>query len=161
VAWRSSGLAQGARNPVTIVDTTVWIDFFRGVDTPEVCELQRMIGASEDVCVCGVILTEVLQGIRDDKDYAETYAAFDSFLFLPMTQHTFIRAADLYRTLRRRGITIRNAIDCMIASVAVEHDIPLLHNDRDFVPLAAIGGLNVVRTREKRTRKSAVRLHRP
>jgi len=146
---------------VTIVDTTIWIDFFRGTDTPEVRELQRMIDASEDVCICGVILTEVLQGIREDKDYAETSAAFEPFLFLPMTQRTFIRAADLYRTLRRTGTTVRNAVDCMIASVAIEHDIPLLHNDRDFDAIAVLGGLRVVKTREKPTKKITVRLRRP
>jgi hypothetical protein len=145
---------------VTIVDTTVWIDFFRGTDTPEVRELQRLIEASEDVCICGVILTEVLQGIREDKDHATASAAFDAFLFLPMTQRTFIRAADIYRTLRRRGVTIRNAVDCMIASVAIEHEIPLLHNDRDFDAIAILGNLKVVKIKEGPTRKSTVRLPR-
>jgi predicted nucleic acid-binding protein len=101
------------------------------------------------VCICGVILTEVLQGIREDEDHAAASAAFDAFLFLPMTRRTFIRAADLYRTLRRRGVTIRNAVDCMIASVAIEHDIPLLHNDRDFDGIATLGNLKVVKTRER------------
>lgn len=146
---------------MTVVDTTVWIDFFRGADTPEVRELQRLIEASEDVCVCGVILTEVLQGIRDDKHHAAASAAFDAFLFLPMTQRTFVGAADLYRTLRRSGITIRNAVDCMIAAVAIEHDIPLLHNDRDFDAIATLGKLKVVKTRERPIRKSTVRMRRP
>jgi len=128
---------------VTLIDTTVWIDFFRGTDTPEVLELQRLIDASEDVCICGVILTEVLQGIREDTDHAAASAAFEAFLFLPMTQRSFTRAADIYRTLRRRGVTIRNAMDCMIASVAIEHDVPLLHNDRDFNTIAALGELKI------------------
>ena len=88
---------------MTIVDTTVWIDFFHGTDTPEVRELQRLIVASEDVCICGVILTEVLQGICEDKDHATASVAFDAFLFLPMTQRTFIRAADLYRACPKSG----------------------------------------------------------
>lgn len=153
MAGRSSGLAAGARHPVTLVDTTVWIDFFHGTDTSEVRELQRRIEASEDVCTCGVILTEVLQGIREDKDHAAASAAFEAFLFLPMTQRTFLRAADLYRTLRHRGITIRSAVDCMIATVAIEHDIPLLHNDLDFDAIATLGKLKVVKTRERPTRK--------
>lgn len=146
---------------MTIVDTTVWIDFFHGTDTPEIREVQRLLDASEDVCICGVILTEVLQGIREDKDHAAAATAFEAFLFLPMTRHTFIQAADLYRTLRRGGITIRNAVDCMIASVAIEHDIPLLHNDRDFDAIATLGNLKVVKTRARPTRKSTVRLRRP
>jgi hypothetical protein len=103
----------------------------------------------------------VLQGIREDEDHAAASAAFDAFLFLPMTQHTFIRAADLYRTLRRRGVTIRNAVDCMIASAAIEHDIPLLHNDRDFDAIATLGNLKIVKTRARPTGKSTVRLCRP
>jgi predicted nucleic acid-binding protein len=113
------------------------------------------------VCICGVILTEVLQGIREDKDHAAASAAFEAFLFLPMTQRTFMRAADLYRTLRRREVTVRNAVDCMIASVAIEHDIPLLHNDRDFDGIATLRNLKVVKTRERPARKSTVRRRRP
>jgi predicted nucleic acid-binding protein len=126
---------------VTLVDTTVWIDFFRDLDTPQVRELERLIQSNEDVCICGVILTEVLQGIRDDKDYARTLASFDAFVLLPMSQQTFLRAAELYRTLRRRGLTIRNSVDCMIAAVAIEHDVPLLHNDRDYEAIASLGTL--------------------
>ena len=142
---------------MTIVDTTVWIDFFRGKDTPESELLQQMLNAGEDICICGVILTEVLQGIREDADHTEVASRFETFLFLPMQRRTFVDAAQLYRTLRRRGITIRNAVDCMIASVAIEHDIPLLHHDRDFEPLAEHCGLKVIKTGEKPTGKSSVR----
>jgi predicted nucleic acid-binding protein len=150
-------MAAEAGCPVTLVDTTVWIDFFRGTATPEVLELQRLIEADEDICVCGVILTEVLQGIRDDKDHAMVSAALDAFLFLPMNQRTFIRAADIYRDLRRKGVTIRNAVDCMIASVALEHNIPLLHHDRDFDGIASLGQLKVVMAKKQHSGKSTGR----
>jgi predicted nucleic acid-binding protein len=130
---------------VVIVDTTVWVDFFRGKNTPEVGILERLVTEDEDICICGVILIEVLQGIRRDAEYIETLSRFDSFLFLDLNRHTFIKAAQLYRTLRRRGITSRKPVDCMIAAVAIEHDIPLLHNDRDFDPIEKICGLEVVR----------------
>jgi len=142
---------------MTIVDTTVWIDFFRNKPTPQTEMLQHMLNAGEDICICGVILTEVLQGIRDDTDYAKVSSHFEAFLFLPMHNRTFTAAAQLYRTLRRKGITIRNAVDCMIASVAIEHDIPLLHNDRDFHPIEEHCGLRTIRTEEKPTSKSSVR----
>jgi predicted nucleic acid-binding protein len=100
--------------------------------------------ADDDICVCGVVLTEVLQGIREDTDYRKTRTKFEHFLFLPMKPDTFVRAADLYRFLRRKGITIRKPIDCMIAAVAIEHAIPLLHNDRDFEPIAKYCGLKVI-----------------
>jgi predicted nucleic acid-binding protein len=129
---------------VTLVDTTVWIDFFRGADSPPVQELERLLNANEDVCLCGVILTEVLQGIRDDQEYAAVLASFDAFILLPMTQQTFVKAAELYRALRRRGLTIRNAVDCMIAAVALEQDVALLHNDRDFDAIGSLGTLKIV-----------------
>ncbi|MEK9137037.1 MAG: PIN domain nuclease, partial [Bacteroidota bacterium] len=141
----------------TLVDTTVWIDFFRGKNTPETDMLQHMLNAGEDICICGVILTEVLQGIREDADYAAVASRFEAFLFLPMHHSTFVNAAQLYRTLRRRGITIRNAGDCMIAAVAIEHDVPLLHHDRDFDPIAEHCRLKVLKTEEKPTNKSSVR----
>ena len=61
-----------------------------------------------------------------------------------MDRHTFVKAAHLYRSLRRRGITIRKPLDCMIAAVAIEHSIPLLHNDKDFEPIEKFCGLLVL-----------------
>ena len=129
---------------MVLVDTTVWIDLFAGHDTVQVNALARFLDAGEDICVCGVVLTEVLQGIREDADYRRTRDSFAHFLFLPMGLDTYVPAAGLYRSLRRRGITIRKPIDCMIAAVAIEHAIPLLHNDRDFGPIAKYCGLDVV-----------------
>lgn len=126
---------------MTLVDTTVWIDFFKARDTAQVRELERLVRENEDVCICGVVMTEVLQGIRDDKQHERTLAAFEAFILLPMGPTTFIKAAGLYRTLRRKGRTIRNSVDCMIAAVAIEHDVALLHNDRDFDAIASLGAL--------------------
>ena len=143
-----------------LVDTTVWIDFFRGQNTPEVRSLERLIGENEDVCVCGVILTEVLQGIREDKDYTAASTRFESLVYLPMGQITFRKAAEMYRTLRRKGVTIRNTVDCLIAAVVIEHDVPLLHNDRDFTPLAQHCGLKVIDAGNPPQNKSSGRLRR-
>jgi predicted nucleic acid-binding protein len=145
---------------MTLVDTTVWIDFFKGRDTPQVRHLESLIGADEDICICGVILTEVLQGIREDKDYSAVSTRFDAFLYLPMSQKTFRKSAEMYRALRKKGVTIRNAVDCMIAAVAIEHDILLLHNDRDFLPMANHCGLRVIDTDTPPTSKSSLRLRR-
>lgn len=130
---------------MVLVDTTVWVDFFAGRNTRQVAALERLLHRSADICVCGLILTEVLQGIRSDTDYAQTISQFEAFLFLPMNRGTFVKAADLYRSLRRRGITIRKPIDCMIAAVAIEHNVPLLHKDRDFDPIETNCGLRVLR----------------
>lgn len=128
---------------MVLVDTTVWIDFFRDRSEPHVVALQKMIEGDDDLCVCGVIFAEVLQGIRSDADYRKTKEYFDALILLPMHQMTFVRAADIYRTLRKKGITIRKPVDCMIASVAIEHDLPLLHNDREFDQIAKSSELRV------------------
>jgi len=142
---------------MVLVDTTVWIDFFSAKSTPEVGELERLLNKGEDICTCGIILTEVLQGIRKDEDYQRTLSRFSTFLFLPMNRQTFVRAAELYRSLRRKGITIRKPVDCMIASVATEHNIPLLHKDRDFDPIETHCGLKVVRISKKPSKLSKQR----
>jgi predicted nucleic acid-binding protein len=129
---------------VVLVDTTVWVDFLNDKNMPQVQTLEQLVADEEDICTCGVILAEVLQGIREDADYRRTLSRFDSLLFLPMDRRTFVKAAELYRSLRRRGITIRKPVDCMIAAVAIENRIPLLHNDKDFDPIEKFCGLKVL-----------------
>ena len=115
-----------------LVDTSVWIDFFRGLDLSHVQQLEHMLQQGEDIALCGVILTEILQGIRDDSSFESTRNRLKSLVLLPMTESVFIQAAVMYRTLRAHGITVRKPIDCMIAATALEHGAKLLHNDRDF-----------------------------
>ena len=117
---------------MVLIDTSVWIDFFADRDLPHVATLQDLIEKEEDLSICGIILAEVLQGIRSDSDFAKTKAFLDDLIFLPMRHNTYVQSAELYRSLRKRGITIRKPVDCMIASVAIENDFSLLHNDRDF-----------------------------
>ncbi len=126
-----------------LVDTSVWIDFFAARNTAQVAVLESSIDQKEDLCLCGVVLTEVLQGIRDDKQYKQTESVLSNLIYLPMDQSTFLLAANIYRTLRSRGITIRNSVDCMIAAVCIEHKADLLHNDRDFDHIADVSDLQV------------------
>jgi predicted nucleic acid-binding protein len=120
---------------MVLIDTTVWTDFFASRALPHVAVLERLIKNREDICICGIILAEVLQGIREEGEFRKTKELFNAMIFLPMPYPVFLFAAEVYRTLRRKGITIRNSVDCMIASVAIENGIMLLHNDRDFVPI--------------------------
>jgi predicted nucleic acid-binding protein len=129
---------------MTLVDTSVWIDFFRGNDRAHVAKLESLLNHGEDIAVCGVILTEVLQGIRHDHEFTRTQHLFRSLMFLPMTETIFVRAAEIYRDLRKQGITIRKSVDCMIAATALEHDVALLHNDKDFQPIAEFYALRVM-----------------
>ena len=129
---------------MVLIDTTVWIDYLGDRPEPHVVALQELIEDDVDLCLCGVILAEVLQGIRSDSEYRRTREYFEPLLFLPMNRPTFVQAADLYRSLRKKGITVRKPVDCMIASVAIEHDLPLLHNDRDFDLIAKHSKLKIM-----------------
>ena len=128
-----------------LVDTTVWIDFFAGRPRPHVAALEQLLQTAEDICICGIVLAEVLQGIRSDSEYTKTKDYFESLVFLPMTHATFLRSSQMYRALRKKGLTIRTPLDCMIASVAIEHRVPLLHNDRDFDKIANHTNLEVLK----------------
>ena len=126
---------------MVLVDTTVWIDFFSGISCPHVKTLENLITNREDICICGIILTEVLQGIRKDSEFRQTRDLFADLIFLPMQYSSFLRSSEIYRELRKKGITIRKSMDCMIASIAIENEIPLLHNDKDFLPIEKSFGL--------------------
>ena len=115
-----------------LVDTSVWIDFFRGTASVKAVRLEELIRQKEDICCCGFILTEVLQGIRDEKEFAATKRLFEGLVYLDSNRSTFELGAGIYRELRRKGATIRSPIDCLIAATVVQHGVHLLENDRDF-----------------------------
>jgi predicted nucleic acid-binding protein len=131
---------------VILVDTSVWIDFFAGRDLPHVAMLEKFIIGNEDLALCGIILTEMLQGIADDATHRRIRRYLSPLIMLPMPETVFVRAADIYRKLRKTGITIRKSNDCIIAAVAMEHHCPLMHNDKDFSPIEKHFPLKVVRT---------------
>ena len=115
-----------------LVDTSVWIDFFNGAGTTQVRLLEKNILDNADIAICGIVLTEILQGIRDDKQYRRVKQHLKPLILLPMDENTFILAADLFRQLRKQGLTVRKTNDCIIAATAIQHGVALLHNDRDF-----------------------------
>ena len=129
---------------MVLVDTTVWIDFFAGQTLTHIETFESLLEQEEDICICGIILTEVLQGIRKETEFKKTKNLFNSLIFLPMSYSTFLQSAEIYRKLRQKGITIRKSIDCMIASVALENNISLLHNDKDFLPIERYCELKVL-----------------
>ena len=126
------------------VDTSVWIDFFADRSVWQVDEVVFRLTHKDDICTCGIVLAEVLQGIRYEKDYWNVKKMFEDILYLHMTRETFIRSAELYRGLRKKGITVRKPVDCMIAAVCIQYNVPLLHADKDFDPIARHFNLKVV-----------------
>ncbi len=129
-----------------LVDTSVWIDFFADRNLPHVDVLEQCILDNEDLALCGIILTEILQGIADDTTHRRVRRYLSPLIMLPMPETVFVRAADIYRKLRKKGITIRKSNDCIIAATALEHHCQLLHNDKDFSPVAEHFSLKIIRT---------------
>jgi predicted nucleic acid-binding protein len=119
-----------------LVDTSVWIDYFADRPAAWVEQLSELLEGGGDVATCELVLVEVLQGIRDDRICQKTQEYLEALAVLHMTHGTFLRSVQVYRSLRKKGITIRNPVDCVIASVALENDVTLLHNDRDFAVIA-------------------------
>jgi hypothetical protein len=131
---------------VIAVDTSVWIDFFAGRDTPQVAYLLRCLGRGNgDVALTDLILTEILQGLRTDADVRRVDEHLSVFEVLRLRDLSDFRlGAALYRSARRQGVTIRRTSDCLIAAVCIRDRVPLLHADNDFDHLAKVTDLRVV-----------------
>ena len=115
-----------------LVDSTVWIDFFAARQTVKTDQLKRSIRDGHQICVCGCVWLEVLQGVRLEKEYVSIKSQFEKLLYLEDDRSTFELGATIYRELRREGITIRNSIDCLIAATVMQHGVNFLENDRDY-----------------------------
>jgi predicted nucleic acid-binding protein len=115
-----------------LVDSTVWIDFFDGRDTAQTEKLELCIRDRDDLCCCGFVVAEVLQGIREEKQFTTTRQQFENLIYLDDDRSTFELGATIYRELRRQGITIRNSIDCLIAATVIQQGVNFLENDRDY-----------------------------
>ena len=130
---------------MVVVDSSVWIDFFNARPSVARVELRRLLHEGEArLVVPDVVLYEVLRGFRDERALRQARLLMQG-LHVEATggEDRALAAAEHYRTLRARGITVRSAIDVLIASFCIERDYLLLHNDRDFDALAAHRGLRV------------------
>lgn len=117
-----------------MVDSSVWIDYFNGRDTPETLQLHSLLGI-QPIAIGDIILTEVLQGFRNDKDYQIAKSLLTSLtIFDLLGEKMALKSADNYRQLRKHGITIRKTTDVIIASFCIENHLPLLFSDKDFIP---------------------------
>lgn len=117
-----------------LVDSSIWIDYFQGRDTLQVEILDRSLGV-RDVGVGDLVLTEVLQGFRDDKDYRVAKSIMDELSVFDMLEKGMaLKSAENFRKLRKKGITIRKTAEVIIATYCIEHRLPLLFSDKDFKP---------------------------
>jgi len=129
---------------VILVDSSVWIDFLRGDQTPPAGRLKSLIG-QVPLLVGDLILCEVLQGVPTERQALEVEAALRRFDIVAIVSDAVaVRAAANFRALRARGITVRKTIDLLIGSFCILNDHVLLHRDRDFDPMARHLGLRVL-----------------
>ena len=126
-----------------MVDSSVWIDYFNGYETPKTTKLDLWLGI-QPISIGDIILTEVLQGFRNDSDYSIAKNLLTSLtIFDLLGENMAIKSAENYRQLRKQGITIRKTADVIIASFCIENNLPLLFSDKDFVPFVTY--LNLLR----------------
>jgi len=128
-----------------LVDSSVWIDYFNGKITPQTDWLHAAIG-EQMIIVGDLILTEVLQGFQSDKDFKTAGRLLLGFPVMNMLgQDLAMLSASNYRFLRKKGATVRKTIDVIIGTFCIYHNFPLLHDDRDFLPLEKYLKLKTVR----------------
>jgi predicted nucleic acid-binding protein len=126
---------------VILVDSSVWIDYFRSVDTPQVALLDSLFGRSP-LAVGDLIAAEVLQGIRDERDFRLVKKTLEAFEHIDLAGYDLaVKASENYRSLRAKGVTIRKTIDTLIATRCIEDGLTLLHADKDFMPFSEHLGL--------------------
>ena len=124
-----------------LVDSSVWIDYFRGTATPEAEKLDELLG-TELIAIGDLILAEVLQGFDSDRAFAQARRLLASLVIVDLGGPAIaLQAAKNFRTLRALGVTVRKTIDTVIATRCIANGLPLLHSDRDFDPFVEYLGL--------------------
>lgn len=127
-----------------LVDSSVWIDYLRGIDNRLTDQLHGMLGV-EPLAIGDLILTEVLQGANTERDFKNCLRLLSSLEVITLGGSSVaIQAARNFRDLRAKGITVRKTIDCVIATRCIMDGMTLLHNDHDFDPFVAHLGLKAI-----------------
>ncbi len=127
-----------------VVDTSVWIDVLNDVDSPHASRCVELLRGGAPLALTDVIFTEILQGFRDEREARLVEKHLRAFPVLRLEDlDDFALAADLYRSARRAGVTIRKTLDCLIAAPCVRAGVPILHADDDFDRLASCTDLEI------------------
>ena len=126
-----------------LVDSSVWIDYFNGVDNKQTDTLNDVLGL-KPIAIGDLILTEVLQGFKNDKDHKSAKLLLEDLVIFDLVgKDIAIKSTDNFRSLRKKGITIRKPVDVIIATFCIDRKLPLLFIDRDFKPFVKHLGLSV------------------
>ena len=129
-----------------LVDSSIWIDYFNGKKTRQTDWLDSALGTTP-VIMGDLILTEVLQGFQNSREFKIAKDLLLGMPFMPMVGLDIaIQSVENYRSLRKRGVTVRKTIDVIIGTFCIHYQLPLLHDDRDFEPMIRFLGLKTVDT---------------
>jgi predicted nucleic acid-binding protein len=131
---------------VRIVDSSVWIAYFNGDTHPQTESLIQQLEKNEDPLLFPVITLEVLAGFKNDSDFNKVRTIFNRLDVLELSPEVHIKAASLYRGLRKKGVTVRGVTDCLIAQGCIEYGASLLTLDRDFKTIAQHSSLKLIET---------------
>lgn len=133
--------------PKVVVDSSVWVDFFNKKTSSQIEHLKDLLlknSAASPVIILPIVMQEILKGIENDRLFItikENLEGLEEFDYDPYS--IAIKSAQLYRSLRQKGITINKINDCLIAAICIEYDIPLFHNDKDFDNIAKHTSLKI------------------
>ncbi len=127
-----------------LVDSSVWIDYFNGTKTAQTDWLDLSLG-STPIIMGDLILTEVLQGFQNQKEFESAKDLLLGMPFMPMVgREIALKSVENYRFLRRKGITARKTMDILIGTFCIHYRLPLLHDDKDFEPMVNFLGLKTI-----------------
>ena len=127
-----------------LIDASAFIEFLNRTGSREDTLIEQLIRNNDDIALADITLTEILQGIKTEREYRDVKDYLLTFPILSMKSvESYIAAAELYRKCRKKGLTIRSTIDLFIAQIALEHHAFLLHNDRDFDSLVQVCDMRV------------------
>jgi hypothetical protein len=123
-----------------LVDTSVWIDYIQGSDARQISFLDELLKNPLAVGLTDLIYMEILQGAKDQRSFDQLGSYFRGQQFYRFTdpEQSHTSAAQIYFDCRRQGVTVRSTLDCLIAQCAIEHELILLHHDRDYIQMATI-----------------------
>lgn len=127
-----------------LIDSSAFIEFLNRTGSPYDQTIERLIRNDEDCAIADVILTELLRGIKNDREFKAVRDSLATFPLLSLKDSSsYMQAAELYRACRKKGLTVRSTVDLLIAQTAIEHNATLLHNDRDFEAIATVSPLKL------------------
>ncbi|MCM2359358.1 MAG: PIN domain nuclease [Geobacteraceae bacterium] len=127
-----------------LIDSSAFIEFLNRTDSTADRLVAHLIREDEDLVIPALAVTEILQGIKNDREYREVKRSLLTFPILSLKgTGSYAAAAELYRQCRKSGYTVRSTIDLLIAQIALEHGAELLHNDRDFDVISRVCNLKI------------------